>query len=192
MVLSAGAAAAPAAPPEQHYPGERPADALVGEELGVALLFWQHVGLTGCPSGIHVYFADSLDDPRDPFPYDVGAAERAKDCQVWLLWPYLAGRSRVSPYVGLWDEVAGLSAECTLVVHGTGHALGLAMPRWDGTRWIDTHPDHGVMAHFPEVPRVCQRWAWHAAQRHRLAASCHRRWVAFSCLRPSPSLPPHP
>lgn len=49
-----------------------------------------------------------------------------------------------------------LAMQCSAIVHEEGHERGLARPTWDGTRWVDGHPTHGVMSQDGSTPRECR------------------------------------
>jgi hypothetical protein len=146
MLLGAG-------PARAGYVGERAAtDALLTQEVQLAVAFWADRGVVGCGQGIAMSWADSLAGP------DVlWVAGRGGDCHIWLNVTHVRRSLRIPParhrrmhgelvVVGAadGDRRDGAIAECRIVVHEVGHALGLqhtptgvmsAAPDMDGTPW---------------------------------------------------------
>lgn len=126
------------------FPGESPFDGQGWAEVNVALKFWQARSVTGCPGGVAAQFADDLYDARDGmFP-----VERGGDCRIFLSWPELSPYRKwaASPHARV--RRLALRTECSYVVHGVGHALGLE------------HTASGVMAAVvTTIPWDCAEWA---------------------------------
>jgi hypothetical protein len=179
-----------AAPAKAAYPGERPADGLLWDEVSVALEFWADRGVTGCPGGIHAVIADDLTHPDDP-PESESEADGAT-----LMPSFTGGRGGGCALV-VSSEITrqtrrdlsepdwrrdSLEEECGIVVHDVRHALpGGTEGGVDGMG----HTATGIMGAdfdwWTDTPWDCKVWARKIDRRirrdvrHRAQDSRHRR-----------------
>lgn len=143
LLLPAGAGAAapqavstPAHRDSGHwvYPGQRPVgDAALTDFLAFGRRFWQARNVTPC--------ADPTTWIVGDLGPDVAMTSDPVTCEVWVVADFLAdahARGRL-------DRLDGQMALCGAAMHEDGHLGWLAMPRWDGTRWVDGHAASGVM-----------------------------------------------
>lgn len=125
------------------YSGQRLAtDARIEVEVYIAVSFWRDRGLTSCAGGIQAFYAPSLLDADG-----VEALGRGADCQIWLRDSYV--KMLRNRHESRAMRRSDAEDECFIVVHETGHALGLE----------HTH-DGGVMDPVRHiVPWECRKWA---------------------------------
>lgn len=162
------------APAQAAYPGERPADGLLLDEVNVALEFWADRGVTGCPDGIRAVIADDLTHPDDPPEPD----------EVALMPPFTGGRGGGCALV-VSSEITrqtrrdlsepdwrrdSLEEECGIVVHEVRHALpGGTEGGVDGMG----HTATGIMGAdfdwWTDTPWDCKVWAENVDRRIRRA-----------------------
>lgn len=116
------------------------ADAQLAAETALAVNFWRARNVTACPAGVTTLLAD--------FP---GLqTEGGLDCVIYMdAWTIAKRRSDARLY-----QVDN-EGECTLAVHGVGHAMGLE------------HTPTGVMAPVAEAPWECRVFARELAKRDR-------------------------
>jgi hypothetical protein len=153
------------------YPGERAADERTHELVDVARAYWQARGVTGCPEGIAAFVADDLTDPSD----GANGLERGGSCRVWMRTDVLEWMRAPGPRS---EQRHNLLLECTMTLHGVGHALGLE------------HTERGpmsanwVMASFSRPPE-CVRAAYAAfpprPQAPRFGVVVRRPLVSLLC-----------
>lgn len=141
LPAGAGAAAAPAVSTPAYrdsghwvYPGQRPvSDAVLTDFLAFGRRFWLDRDVTPC-AGPTTWIADDLGP-------GVAMASDPYTCEVWAATDVLAA----AHVRGRLDRLDGQLAVCGYAMHEDGHLGWLAMPRWDGTRWVDGHAESGVM-----------------------------------------------
>jgi hypothetical protein len=173
---------APAQAGAYSTPDQRPAPARVNQEIAAAVSFWQARGVTGCPNGIVAHVSNDLDGAN--------VAGRGIYCEMWIRRDIVAaanvsgnGIVCVGGYPAYDSERDGIEAkrlEGLIVVHETGHALGLDHGGVDGYG----HTATGIMSHdagnripmeimrlFPRTkPKNCAKQARRARARRRAAA----------------------
>lgn len=151
LICALGAFTAAPAVALATYPGERPANSpLVNELVGLGQSYWHSRTIQPCPEPT-MLVADDLEDEDGGFP---AGLTQVGGCRVLLDAGTVKGAEShpLSAYTG--------TMLCTVVVHELGHTAGLLdSPIGDS----QIHRD--VMAGDP--PSECEAWA--TARTHRTA-----------------------
>jgi hypothetical protein len=118
-----------------HYDGERLANnAEMTDQQAWAVDFWRDRNVDVC-KGVSIWLAPDLGA-------GILASADTKHCRMTVLTRVI----RATQVGHMVDRLTARLQMCVAILHETGHLGGLAVPKWNGQFWEDTHPAKGIMS----------------------------------------------